>query len=468
MSTLLDSRGVGASGKALRKDLYFAETDYYPHDAQEEIHYHRARFRVLSNGRRWGKTLLGAKEAEVTNLVLNRYGAPQRGWIVGPNYTDAEREFRVIYNSLRKQGYEQRDLVPKFQNNPDSGSMHIRTAWDWEIECRSAAYPETLTGEGLDWVLMVEAGRHRRRTWTEYIRPTLSDKRGWALFSGVPEGATETSLLYVLWQRGQSLRGRERGWMSWRMPSWTNPVTFPGGRRDPEILAAEEDLTEDEFDRQYGGKFVDRVGRVMKEWDDEVHLYDLEFNPSWPLYAAVDYGFTNPFVWLWIQVDPFDNVYILGEHYITQRDTEEIARTVLQDHPWTQHLVAFYPDPAEPDDTRILERLLKKSARGNTGGELRTRLSLIRRKLKTYPDHVPENQREPWLRVDRSCTKLAWEMREGYRWPQHKSEVRNDKETPLDKDNHGPEALGRFMKGYYGLPGEAQGRTRLLRAAVRR
>lgn len=463
--------------KVLRKDLYFAKSGYEPHEGQEDIHYDRHRHRVVSNGRRWGKTLLGGKEAEATNLVLNRFGEPQMGWIIGPNYTDAEKEFRIIYNSLRKLGYEQMDLVPKFINNPDSGNMHIRTAWGWDIQCRSAAKPETLVGEGLDFALLVEAGRHKRRTWTEYIRPALSDKRGWSLHTGVPEGATENSLLYALWQRGQSGRQGDRAWASWRKPSWTNTVMFPGGRKDPEILDAELDLTEDEFRRQYGAEFVDRVGRVMKEWDDETHLFDLDYNPSWPLYAAVDYGFTNPFVWLWVQVDRFDNVYVLKEYYRKGKDTPEIMAEIQDDPIYTAakgagNFIAFYPDPADPDDTRIIERMLKVPSRGPTGGELKTRLALIRQALKTRPEHLPVDhpERLPRLRVDRSCVQFAWEMREGYRWPMHRSEVKNDRENPLSKDDHGPEALGRFFRGYYGLPGgdnQKQG-TRQRRARIKR
>jgi len=45
-------------------------------------------------------------------------------------------------------------------------------------------------------------------------------------------------------------------------------------------------------------------------------------------------------------------------------------------------------------------------------------------------------------------------MREGYRWPEHKKEQqRSDSENPLDKDNHGVEALGRFFRGYFGATG---------------
>jgi hypothetical protein len=56
--------------------------------------------------------------------------------------------------------------------------------------------------------------------------------------------------------------------------------------------------------------------------------------------------------------------------------------------------------------------------------------------------------------IDRThCQTLIWEMREGYRWPEHKSEQRSDSENPLDKDNHGVEALGRFFRGYFGKSG---------------
>lgn len=450
----------------LRKDLYFQETGYSPHAGQSEIHRSSHRFRVVSNGRRWGKTILGAKEVEPCAFVASRHitGGPQLGWIVGPQYSDAEKEFKLVYDQFRRLGIDKGAL--KFVNNPDNGSMHIKTSWGFELIAKSAKHPETLVGEGLDFVLMVEAGRHRRRTWGQYVRPALSDKRGWAGFTGVPEGRSEHSLLFALWQRGKD--PRFPNWRSWRMPSWTNTIIFPGGRTDPEILEAEADLTEDEFERQYGAQFVDKVGAVMKEWDDDVHVTDLRYNPEWPLYAAVDYGFTNPFVWLWIQVDHRNNVYVIGEHKWTQIDTLDVSRDLkLKKQSWIEKCVAFYPDPAEPDDTYTLANQLKISPRPNTGGELKTRLALIRQALKYQNDYLPDGHRDkrPTLLVDRSCQGLAWEMREGYRWPEHKSEISSEKEHPMDKDNHHVEALGRFFRGYFGMPG-TRGRSRSRKAKV--
>lgn len=434
-------------GSVFRKDVWFAQTGYTPHRGQQIIHYDSTRHRVLCNGRRWGKTMLGGKESEALAFLRNWRGEPMRGWIIGPEYTDCEKEFRIVHDTFKDLGIDK--ISSKFLNNTENGNMHIKTRWGFDLECRSARHPESLVGEGLDFVLLVEAGRHKRRMFGDYVRPALSDKRGMSLMSGVPEEASETSLLYWAYNRGQDPTKTQ--WKSWRMPSWTNSVVFPGGRNDPEILEAEDDLTEDEFRRQYGGEFVQRHGRVMTEWDDDVHLIDQKYNPRWPLFAAVDFGYTNDWVWLWIQVDPMDHtVYVIGEHRFKMRDSEDIAKNEFKEHPLTQKLIAIYVDPAAPDDASILRRHLGVPTRANTGGELKLRLSMIRSSLKLRPDYLPDDhpEKKAGLYVDRSCHSLVWEMREGYRWPEHSSETRNESENPQDKDNHGPEALGRFFKGH--------------------
>jgi hypothetical protein len=444
---------------SLSKPGYYRQIGYEPHPGQETIHYTPARFKVVPNGRRWGKTLLGAREVEPNCFVPSHItGEPQLGWVVGPQYTDADKEFGLIYDSLRRWGVDKDSI--KYLRNLESGNMHIKTNWGFELIGKSAAKPESLVGDGLDFVLMVEAGRHRRRTWGQYIRPTLSDKRGWALFTGVPEGKSENSLLYALYQRGQTPQAQTRGWRSWKMPSWTNTVVFPGGRFDPEILDAEDDLTKDEFDRQYGAEFSEKTGVVMKEWDDDTHIGDFAFEPSWRTYMSCDYGFTNPFVVLIIQEGPFGEIRVIWEKRYQHLDTEEVAVDVMTSIPGLVRVCeTLFPDPAEPDDTRTMERYLRIPANLATGGPLRIRLAMIRRSLKVKNQHLAEGdpERLPTLMVDRSCTKLCWEMREGYRWPERRSEISSDSENPMDKDNHGVEALGRFFRGRYGAPSQEGG-----------
>lgn len=439
-----------APATALTLRGYFDDIGYEPHPGQHDLHYTRSRFKVVRCGRRWGKTFFGAHHAEPNLLVpCPMTGNPQIGWIVGPNYTDAEKEFRIMFDTYRKMGLD-KDAM-RFVYNA-AGDMHVKLWNGAEVLGKSAAHPDKLVGEGLNFVLMVEAGRHRRRTWGDFIRPALSDRRGWGIFSGVPEGKSENSLLYALYERGQS--NRFKTWRSWKRPSWTNTIVFPKGRNDPEILEAEEDLTKDEFDRQYGAEFTEKTGVVMKEWDDDRHLGDFDYRPDWATYMAVDYGFTNPFVILFIQVGPFGEIRVIREFRRQQLDTEEVCADLMQEYPGlVRASTTIFPDPAEPDDTRTMQRKLRVPAVRNTGGPLRIRLSLIRRALKDRNAQLPMRhpEREPTLMIDRThCSKLAWEMREGYKWPENKSEQRSDSENPMDKDNHGVEALGRFFRGYFG------------------
>jgi hypothetical protein len=458
--------------KVFRKDIYFERTGYRPHRGQVVLHADNTRHRAVSNGRRWGKTLAGAKEAEVETYIKNFLGQPKMGWIIGPNYSDCEKEFRVVYNSLKALGVDQ--VSDKFLNNVESGSMRIHTNWGFDLQCRSAAHPDSLVGEGLDFVLIVEAGKHHRRTFTEYVRPALSDKRGWSLMTGVPELASETSLLYWAYERGQDKSKLQ--WNSYQMPSWTNNIVFPGGRNDPEILEAEDDLTTDEFNRQYGGQFVERIGRVMSHWDDSANLVEgLEYNPLWPLYAAVDYGYTNDWVWLWIQVDPFNNVYILGEERWKVKDTDEICDEIIVNRNsnydlWSllDKVNVIYCPPAEPSQTSILRRKLGRPIATNTGGEINERNKLTNSLLKQRPMHLPDghpDKRAQLVMCKETTHQLAWEMRTGYRWPEHKSDIKNAPENPMDKDDHGPEALGRFVVGH--MSGKMEDRRSARQSRVR-
>src|SRR5690606_39530481 len=82
------------------------------------------------------------------------------------------------------------------------------------------------------------------------------------------------------------------------------------------------------------------------------------------------FGFTNAWVWLWIQLNPYNHqVNVIGEHRFFQRDTEDIAKNEFKDHPLTQKLSAIYVDPAGPDDARILTR----SEERRVGKECRAR-----------------------------------------------------------------------------------------------
>jgi hypothetical protein len=440
----------------LNKAAAFNKVGYTPNRAQRPLHLSHARHKIAAMGRRTGKSTSGGHELYIeavkTRMLkahLESIGKRREFWIVGPEYTDSEKEFRTVYNALKS-----RDAPfdkPGTYYDAHSGDMQI-SMYDgrFMIIGKSAMHPERLVGEGLDGVIMAEAAKIKEGIWTKFVRPMLADTRGWSQHNSTPEGK---NWFYELWMKGQS--GIEEDYDSWRLPSWYNQFIFPLGRHDPEILAMERDLATETFNQEIAALFTEFAGRVFKDFDDEIHVKDLYYDPQWPLYACCDYGFTNPFVWLLLQVDIWGNVYVLEELYEPGLTIDEAGVEIQTRGLCPRGVRGFYPDPASPGDTRALEKLLHVKAQGGTGGELEIRLRLIRAMLKERNKHLPEGHpdRLPRLLINRKCTSTIRDMND-YRYPKTAQEAeasdKNAPEKPLKKNDHAPEALGRFMVGYFG------------------
>lgn len=474
----------------------FKSAGYKPHKGQVAFHASGARFRVGSAGRRFGKSEMGGHELDLEAMAtkahltyLEESGHRREFWIVGPNYSDSEKEFRVHYNSLKRMGFP--FDKPGTYNNPHGGDMRISLyGGKYLVEGKSAQHPESLVGEGLSGVIMSEAAKQKESTWSKFLRPTLADFLGWGLFTSTPEGK---NWFYDLWNDGQDITNPD--WESWRFPAWLNPHVYPLGatdkqirtlRRaleeggfdwrklvkrlgiDPEIASLVRDLNDATFDQEIGADFNTTAGRVFGDFDEEVHVADLKYNPAWETYAATDYGFTNPFVWLLIQIDPFGRVYIIDEYYERGLTIDEIGWELRARPELTPSgIIRFYPDPASPGDTMALEKHLKINSGGGTGGELETRLRYIRAALKVRNRHLPfgDPERRPMLLVNRRCTNTIREMGV-YKYPAKRGES-NEPEKPMKKDDHTPEALGRFYAGHYGTPeDEGTAETRITQARM--
>lgn len=466
--------------KVLSVKAVFDKVGYKPHLAQKKIHaakqLQKARFRVVCAGRRTGKSTFGGHEltfeairAYYRQNELDPYERRAEFWIVGPEYSDAEKEFRVVWGDLTRLGVPMDH--PGSYYNPATGQMSISLyGGKFLIHCKSAKYPNSLVGEALEGVILAEAAKLKPSIWAKFIRPMLADYRGWAIMTSTPEGRNWFYEMYMM-----GLNSEHPDWWSIRMPSWANNILFPAGKEDPEIISMSAGMTDEKFKQEIGAEFSEFVGRVFKDFDEEYHVEKLRYNPEWKTFAAIDYGWENPFVWLLIQVDPYDNVYVLGEHYASHLTVEENINEVVRKGLAPAGLQMIYPDPASPSDTEVVTRMLHVRAGAGTGGPLKDRLELIRRWMKLVPDDRPTHESgylKPKLTFDVSCTNLHREFG-AYRYPDTVSEKSEASENPLKKDDHTPEALGRFFAGYYGNAGRsgdmrnlAGGRTRKSKAKM--
>jgi predicted phage terminase large subunit-like protein len=209
------------------------------HAGQEEVSRDPARFKVLAAGRRWGKTRLGISES------LHVASKGGRAWWVAPTYPIAMEGWRP----LRAMGHE----IPGAQVR--EADRELRLPGGGVIEVRSADNPQRLRGAGLDLVVLDEAAFMAAETWTEALRPSLSDRQGSALFISTPMGH---NWFWDLYERARVLDG----WSQWRFPTSSNPRIDPA-----ELDQARTELGTLVFSQEFDAEFVDMGGQVFhRDW----------------------------------------------------------------------------------------------------------------------------------------------------------------------------------------------------------
>ena len=209
--------------------------DAGPHPSQGVVHTDMARFKVLSAGRRWGKTRLGVNEC----LDVATEGG--RAWWVSPTYKTSAVGWRPLRRLGSQIGAEVR-RVDRQVILPGGGT----------VEVRSADNPDSLRGEGLDFVVLDECAFMTESAWSEALRPALSDRLGKALFISTPKGH---NFFWRLWQRGAD--GGD--WASWQFPTSDNPY-IPA----TEIETARQELPERIFRQEYLAEFIDETGSIFR------------------------------------------------------------------------------------------------------------------------------------------------------------------------------------------------------------
>ena len=86
---------------------------------------------------------------------------------------------------------------------------------------------------------------------------------------------------------------------------------------------------------------------VFGDFDETLHVAPLDYDPNLPLYRTIDFGFVNPFVCLWIQVDR-DGVIRVIDEYVRRRATIDAHADVVKKRTpcHEQRVAATFCDPA--------------------------------------------------------------------------------------------------------------------------
>lgn len=89
---------------------------------------------------------------------------------------------------------------------------------------------------------------------------------------------------------------------------------------------------------------VNREAMVFPEFDRARHVGPLERREAFPLFRAMDFGYRNPLVCLWIQLTPGGQVQVLDEYVRSGLPIGAHGQTIAQR--WRCPVTATYVDPA--------------------------------------------------------------------------------------------------------------------------
>lgn len=241
--------------------------DFSLHPAQMKVFQSRARFTVLTAGRRFGKTHLAVTRAAAKALdPRNEKRKPV--FVIAPIATQAKLLYwQHLLDALHP--------VLNPRRPPQSNEGHIYLNNGVMIGVKGADRPDTLRGVGLWHVEMDEYADMKPEVWESIIRPALADVKGTAGFIGTPKGRNH---FWDLWVdaggsgafRGQPGNGIDRNekpvdpfaWEAFHYTSLDNPFLDP-----TEIEAAKASLSSATFRQEFLASFETGSSDSFKrEW----------------------------------------------------------------------------------------------------------------------------------------------------------------------------------------------------------
>ena len=306
---------------------------YIPSPEQAEVLNTDGRFLAISGGEQVGKSFT------VTYLVIRlilTYGRPVLVWLVGRKYDSSEMEFAYLLDNFTRLG-----MVRKFSGSQPDKPRYIELKNGARIETLSVAEVMNIGKKSPDIIVGCEASQLGHETHIR-LRTRAASSAGYLLYSGTFERGQ--GWYKQLCERYQVA---DEGRRMHTLPSWSNPHRYPGGRNDPEILALERELSEEEFAERIAGVIRKPFGLVFgREFDFEKHVRDIEYIPGIPVDLAVDPGYNQSAHSLSaIQRVPDQPLRVFDEIYDPRYSTEEIIDEAMS-RPWWADV---------PDGTAVID-----------------------------------------------------------------------------------------------------------------
>lgn len=267
---------------AARQKQQVIEIDYRPRAAFMPFHNRTQRFACLVAHRRAGKTVAAVNDTLKRALLKKgdyAYIAPYRAQAKAVAWDYIKRYAHDV-----KESANEAELIVKLR----TGST---------MRLFGADNADAMRGLGFDGVYLDEYGDFRPSVWGNVIRPTLSDRLGWAVFAGTPKGHNQFHDIY----RVASDPRNTEDWFCLMLKASASRLIA-----DSELTAARQQLSADQYEQEYECSFDAAIlgafyGQEMSRVDAEQRIRSVPYDPDFPVNTAWDLGYTDDASIWWYQ-----------------------------------------------------------------------------------------------------------------------------------------------------------------------
>ena len=249
------------------------EINYQPRAIWQSFHESTDRFRVVVAHRRAGKTV-----AFVNDLIMRALSCRK-----------PDARFAYVAPFADQAKIIAWDYMRSFAHHVDGTRFHeteLRADFpnDARIRLFGAENRDALRGQYFDGIVLDEFGTMEPKTYTEVIRPALSDRQGWAVFGGTPNA------------KNAFFRYRERarrGDAGWRL--WEFKASETGLLKAEELADARAAMDEATYAREYECSFDAAIegtyyAKEIAQAEGQERIGSLPYEPKFRVGTAWDLG----------------------------------------------------------------------------------------------------------------------------------------------------------------------------------
>jgi phage FluMu gp28-like protein len=216
------------------------------HPLQQKIYNDTRRFKVISCGRRFGKSIYASQVAIIEGLRR------KNGEIilVSPTFSQTQ----IIYNMIMKR------LPEQYIKSKSVAEKYVELISGTRIYAKSGDNPDSMRGYGPFLVILDEAAMLKEEVWKEVLRPALADNKGSAIIISTPKGK---NWFYEIFGYGQSTDPQYKDYAAYQYSSYDNPFLDP-----KELDEMAMNLPEIVYNQEIQAQFIEGGGVVFRTFTE--------------------------------------------------------------------------------------------------------------------------------------------------------------------------------------------------------